>query len=253
MENILYCLDVQSLEKTDFEIILVEDRGGSDDGRSLKARFPSLNINYYNPSSGWGLMGYMRNYGLSKAKGEIVLFLDDDTVILDNDFLKKLYSLFRNDAELMAVIPEGSASYCLLKGRYSFHEPFFFTNRCMAYRRSCLIEMKGFDNSFIGQEDVEFAIRFLAKNHKYIKSSDVKYYHPPLLVQNNKKAEAVGYSFSKSKYQLWFKILLGVNGARWLPGILIPTKRNIYMSKFAYGYLRGFIKGLLNMPPPLYG
>ncbi|NOY65202.1 MAG: hypothetical protein GXO97_07405 [Nitrospirae bacterium] len=122
----------------------------------------------------------------------------------------------------------------------------------MAYRRKCILELKGFDNNFIGQEDVEFAIRFLAKGYKFITTSEIQYYHPPLIVDNLNKAAAVGYSFSKSKYNIWFKLLLGINGARWLPRILFPTKKNLYMARFSRGFILGFAKGMLGAKPPLY-
>ena len=244
MRQALLCLESQKFEKGDFEVILVEDRGGSSEGRSLIHEFPSLNISYYSPNKGWGRMGYMRNYGLSKAQGEVILFLDDDTVIWDRLFLKKIYNFFKKDSDLMAVIPKGNALFCLIRKHYSYHDPFFFTNRCMAYRRSCLIEMKGFDSNFIGQEDVEFAIRFIAKGCKFIKSNEIQYYHPPFIVEGFNKAMAVGYSFSKSKYKKWIKLILGINGTRWLLRIIGPTQKNIYMAKFSWGFMIGFIKGL---------
>ncbi len=252
MKQALLCLENQRFEKDNFEVILVEDRKGSPEGRSLIHEFPKLNISYYSPVKGWGRMGYMRNYGLSKAQGEIILFLDDDTVIWDKLFLKKLYNLFKKDPDLMAVIPRGNPLFCLIKKHYFYHDPFFFTNRCMAYRRSCLIEMKGFDNNFIGQEDVEFAIRFIAKDYKFIKTNEIQYYHPPFIVESFNKAIAVGYSFSKSKYKRWIRLILGINGARWLPRIIGPTQKNIYMAKFSWGFMLGFIKGLLGIKPPLY-
>ncbi len=252
METILSCLNEQTFSKEDFEVVLVEDRGGSEEGSSLKARFPSLDIKYHSPSSGWGLMGYMRNFGLSRAQGEIVLFLDDDTVIMDGEFLERLYGLFKSDERLMAVLPRGNASFCLLEGRYSYHDPFFFTSRCTAYRRDCLIKLRGFDSSFIGQEDVEFAIRFLARGYKFMATDEIQYYHPPLIVDNLNKAVAVGYSFSRSRYNLLFKFLLGINGARWLPRIIFPTKKNKYMARFSYGFILGFIKGMVGAKPPLY-
>jgi len=197
-------------------------------------------------------MGYMRNYGLSQAQGEVVLFLDDDTVIMDSRFLSKLYDMFEDDSDLMAVIPRGNPSYCLLAGKYSFHDPYFFTNRCMAYRRSCMKEMKGFDSNFIGQGDVEFSIRFLAKGYRFLTTDEIQYFHPPLIVQNISKAEAVGYSFSKAKYGPLLKFILGINGIRWLPRVAIPTKKNRYMAAFSMGFLVGFIKGLSGMKPGPY-
>ncbi len=252
LKQILLCLESQEFKKDEFEIILVEDRGGSPEGKSISYEFPNLNISYYSPKRRIGLMGYMRNYALSKAQGEVVLFLDDDTVIWDKLFLKKLYSFFQDDIDLMAVIPKGNPLFCLIKECYSYHDPFFFTNRCMAYRRSCLIEMKGFDSNFIGQEDVELAIRFIAKGYKFIKTEEIQYYHPPLIVNKLDKAVAVGYSFGRSKYKGWIKIFLGINGARWLPRIIVPTRKNVYMAKFSLGFILGFIKELLGTKPPFY-
>lgn len=244
IKSILNCLLWQKFNKKNFEVILIEDKGGTELGRNLKDEFYSLNISYFAPSTNHGKMGYMRNYGISKARGEIVLFLDDDTVILEPQFLSNLYNYFKIDASLMAVIPKGNASFCLIKPKYSYHDPYFFTNRCMAYRRKCLIELKGFDNNFIGQEDVEFAIRFLAKGYKYIKTDAIQYYHPPFIVKDLKKPQAVGYSFAQSKYPFYLKILLVINGARWLCRIIYPTFKNINMAKFSVGFIFGFLKGL---------
>jgi len=191
-------------------------------------------------------MGFMRNYGLSKAKGEFVLFLDDDTVLMESDFLKNLATIFAADPGLDAVMPEGFASQALIKGRYEFHDPFFFTNRCMAYRKQCLIDLKGFDSNFIGQEDVEFAIRFMAKNYKYMQTHDLHYYHPPLIYDNTAKGYAVGASFANSKYNPVMKFFLLINGTRWLPLYFMPGLKNRFMARFAAGFLKGFMHTILN-------
>ncbi len=250
LESSITCLANQSLEKDDFEVVLIEDHGGSEKGGEILKKF-DLNIQYFSPKQNWGYMGYMRNFGLSKALGEFVLFLDDDTVILDKEFLKKLIEFFDKDKSIMAVIPKGNPSFCLLESRYGYHDPYFFTNRCAAYRKDCLIEMKGFDNSFIGQEDVEFAIRFLAKGYKYIKTDKLQYYHPPFLA-NLRKAQAVGYSFANSKYNLMLKLLLVLNGSRWMLRAIYPTFKNKNMAKFGFGFLLGFLKGLFGLKKPLY-
>ncbi len=244
MTNILHCLASQEFNLDLLEVIMVEDRGGTEEGKKLAQEFKNLNVAYFAPHKNWGKMGYMRNYSLSKARGEIVLFLDDDTTILDKLFLKKLDALFENDRQLMAVVPKGNASYTLLKNRYGYHDPYFFSNRCVAYRRECLIRLKGFDNTFVGQEDVELAIRFLANGYKFLKSRDLEYYHPPLVVEKLNKPKAVGFSFARSKYSPLFKSLLALNGSRWLPLFAIPTQQNIEKARFAFGFLLGFLEGL---------
>jgi len=59
MENILYCLNSQSMDKEKFHIVLVEDKGGSEKGTDLKQKFADLNISYFAPDNGWGKMGFM--------------------------------------------------------------------------------------------------------------------------------------------------------------------------------------------------
>lgn len=245
MKGILHCLSAQNIDKDCFEVVLVEDKGGTPEGRKLASDFDgALTISYFTPPRGWGKMGYMRNYGLSKARGDIVLFLDDDTVIHDPSFLSRLEKLFE-DKSLMAVIPKGNPSFCLIEGRYSYHDPYFFTNRCMAYRKKCLLDLKGFDSSFVGQEDVEFAMRFLATGLKHIKTDSIQYCHPPLVVSNLKKPQAVGYSFARSGYSPFLKFLLGINGSRWICRIIYPTPKNINMAKFSFGFMLGFFKAFM--------
>ena len=246
MSNILHCLKAQDFPKNEFEIILVEDRGGSDLGRLFKKNFYSLNISYFAPDQGWGKMGFMRNFGLSKSRGEIILFLDDDTVITDPSFLSKLYHRFKQSPHPDAVMPLGSASYSLIKGRYNYHDPHFFTNRCMAYTKKCMIALKGFDSGFSGQEDVELAIRFIFNEYIAKKSYRLNYFHPPLVYQDTSKGYSVGASFADSKYSFWFKLILLANGSRWIFRYLFPGLKNKYMVRFAIGFFKGFVQKLFN-------
>ena len=242
LNGILTSLKYQTVKN--FEVIIVEDKGKTvETGRFLK-KFPELSVKHVSPSDNYGKMGYMRNYGLQFSEGEIILFLDDDTVITDESFLEKVSQLFDSDNELMAIIPKGNSSYSIIQNRYEYHDPYFFTNRCMAYRKTVLSKLKGFDNNFIGQEDVEFAIRFLSKNFKYTKSAELKYFHPPLIVKNISKPMSVGYSFAKSKHNFFIKMLFFLNGSRWIFLYLFPTQTNIQKAKFGFGYMLGFLKGI---------
>ena len=243
LNRILICLKNQSFK--DFEVVLVEDKGTTKKTKDFLKKFSDLKIKHVSPKDNYGKMGYMRNYGLRFSEGEIVLFLDDDTIILDNEFLSKLYYMFSQNKDIMAIIPKGFPLYANLEHKYEFHDPYFFTNRCMAYRKQVLQELKGFDDNFIGQEDVEFAVRFLAKGYNYLKTDKIFYLHPPFIVKIS-KAEAVGFSFAKSKYSSFMKLLLLINGCRWLPLFIFPTFKNIQHAKFSLGYLIGFLKGIFS-------
>lgn len=242
LRNILYSLSEQDLPKERFEVILIEDRGGSREGKEISGMFKSLlNIKYFSLSENHGYMGYSRNFGLSKTRGKIILFLDDDTVILQKDFLSTLINEFET-LGADAIVPHGRASYCLVKGRYDFHDPYFPTNRCMAYRREVLKELGGFVSEIIGQEDVEFLVRFTASGRTFSNSRKLSYLHPPLILNSIKKAAAVGTSFAnlKNRYPFIIWLMFLVNSSRYLLLFLFPINKRLRMQfKFSLGFVIG--------------
>jgi len=248
LEGILYSLSEQDLTKERFEVILVEDQGGTAEGRYISEGFKTkLNIRYFTLPENYGRMGYSRNFGLSQAKGRYILFLDDDTVIHQNNFLSTLINEFElSPAD--AIIPRGNASYCLLKGKYSYHDPYFPTNRCMAYRREVMSKLRGFISEIIGQEDVEFVIRFLAPGRTFYNSRKLHYLHPPLLINNLRKPAAVGMSFVKlrKRYPVIIWLMLLLNGSRYVPLLLFPINIKWRMQgKFSLGFLEGVIYSII--------
>lgn len=244
LEGILYSLVQQNYERDRFEVVLVEDRNGTESGKALSERFHKLLPTVYVPlDANFGKMGYSRNYGLAHSRGEVVLFLDDDTVIQQGDFLTELERIFYNLPEIDAVVPHGHASFALIDGRYDYHEPYFMTSRCTAYRRNVLSELGGFVSDFIGQEDVEFVIRFFMAGNKFVVSSLLNYYHPPLLVPNTRKPKAVGYSFSllKNRYPLVVWLLVILNCSRQAPLYFMAGRKNREKGRFGIGFVAGVV------------
>ncbi len=247
LEGILYSLAEQDFPKENFEIVLVEDRGGTREGAEIAKLFKDkLNIRYFPLDKNFGKMGYSRNVGWINSKGKYILFLDDDTVILQKDFLTRLVEEFKTTS-CNAIVPFGSASYCLIKGRYHYHDPYFPTNRCMAYKREVLEELGGFVSDIIGQEDVELVIRFIASGKKFHYSDRLFYFHPPLIYNDLNKGKAVGISFARLKHRyppvVWLAII--INSSRFLPLILFPFNQEYLMKgRFSLGFLLGVIEGL---------
>jgi len=241
LKGILFSLLEQDLPCSRYEVILVEDRGGTKEGWEVAQHFASvLNVRYFALPENHGLMGYSRNYGLSRTIGNYVLFLDDDTVILQQDFLSKLVGAFeRSKAD--GIIPHGSASWYLIKGRYGYHEPYFPTSRCMAYRREALRELGGFVSDMIGQEDVEFVMRFMTAERTFSIAPELVYYHPPLLVPNYRKPMAVGHSFYRlrQRYPFVVWLLLILNSSRHMPLFFIPIRKFREMGRFGLGFFMG--------------
>lgn len=247
LEGILWSLAQQDFPHENFEVILVEDRGGTAEGRKLAEHFQARLQTVYLPlDKNFGNMGYSRNFGLSCSRGELILFLDDDTVLLQQDFLKVLDKRFERSPGADAIVPHGHASFAMIDGRYAFHDPYFMTSRCTAYRREVLAELCGFVSHFVGQEDVEFVVRFLLADKSSFNAVELNYFHPPLLVPNFRKPKAVGYSFYRLKDRyptlLWLLVLL--NCSRHAPLYLLPIRRYREMGRFGIGFLAGVFASL---------
>jgi len=247
LEGILFSLKSQDYPRDRFEVVLVEDQGGTEAGRAAAERFSKdLPIRYLPLDANYGRMGYSRNFGLHHSRGEIVLFLDDDTVLQQGNFLSKVVSTFESNPGTDALIPHGSASYAMVDDRFDYHDPYFMTSRCTAYRRSALAELGGFVSNFIGQEDVEFVVRFTIAGKKCLKVPELNYFHPPLLVPNFRKPMAVGYSFSllRTRYSKLLWLLVVLNCARHAPFYLLPIRRFREMGRFGIGFMSGVIASL---------
>jgi GT2 family glycosyltransferase len=244
LSGILHSLAQQTFPREWFEVVLVEDRGGTNEGREVADSFgEKLNIVYLPLDRNFGRMGYSRNFALSHCRGKYVLFLDDDTVIMQNDFLKKLELSFEENYMIDAIVPRGRAAFSLVSDRYAFHDPFFMTSRCCAYRRSILSELGGFMSDFVGQEDVEFVIRFMLSGKRSLNAPQLEYFHPPLLVPNLRKPQAVGSSFYglRNRYPLVIWLLVILNCCRHAPLYLLPVRRFREMGRFGLGFFMGVV------------
>jgi len=247
LKNILSCLAEQDIDKNRFEVVMVEDKGGTEDGASIADLYSKqLNIKYITLTRNYGIMGYSRNLGTEQSTGKHILYLDDDTIILQNTFLSILLNKF-GENQPDGIMALGQASFCELNQQYQYHDPFYTTNRCMAYTRKVLNELAGFKSSIIGQEDVEFNIRLNLADKNIIKVSELQYFHPPLIQHNFRKSASVGLSYYnlKESYPFFIWILLLFNGCRYLPYGLISFKsRFLYQFKFSAGFLLGIIYGI---------
>ena len=86
---------------TDYEIIVIDD-GSTDRTREIiENNFPQVRY-FYIPNQG---VSRARNYGIRRAKGEFIAFLDSDDLWLPEKLEKQL-KVFNADHELMMVFTE---------------------------------------------------------------------------------------------------------------------------------------------------
>jgi glycosyltransferase involved in cell wall biosynthesis len=86
---------------TDYEIIVVDDGSTDNTKEIIDNNFPQVRY-YYLPHRG---VSRARNYGIQKARGEFIAFLDADDLWLP-DKLEKQIGVFNADQELMLVFTE---------------------------------------------------------------------------------------------------------------------------------------------------
>lgn len=106
-----------------FEIIIVND-GSTDASQKIiddyESRYPFIRA-YHQKNQG---QGKARNYGISKAKGDYVYFMDSDDILLTNSLAKAFYNI--QEKNLDAYFFDGEA----------FFEDNFYDNIEFNYKRS---------------------------------------------------------------------------------------------------------------------
>lgn len=164
------CQALHALEYPNYEVIVV------DDGSLDQSPYIAEAHGYRTIRTGNRGLSSARNTGWKAAKGEIVAYLDDDA-FPDQHWLNYLVHSFNTtkhaavggpniappDSRLIAgcvARSPGGPLHVLLDDRQAEHIP-----GCnMAFRRSCLEELGGFDPTFrIAGDDVDICWRILAR------------------------------------------------------------------------------------------
>jgi GT2 family glycosyltransferase len=188
------CLEgIVRLDYPAFEIIVVDD-GSTDNVSAIAERFAVRLIRTPN-----GGLSRARNLGWQAARGQLVAFLDDDASP-DVHWLKYLAATFiENDfagvggpniawpgdgfvAQCVDQSP-GNPTHVLLTDRQAEHLP-----GCnMAFRKSCLAAVGGFDPQFcIAGDDVDLCWRLQQQGWKLG-------FHPAAMVWHHRRGRVRGY------------------------------------------------------------
>lgn len=90
-------------EYPNYEIIIVDDFSNDNTENLVKEKYgENENIKYFKNFSNKGA-GFSRKFGYSKAKGEYIVFCDDDDYYIDNKFFKKAIYYFQNNQGISFV------------------------------------------------------------------------------------------------------------------------------------------------------
>lgn len=201
--TIIDCIQsVLSQKFLNYEVLLIDD-GSIDNSFTLCTKFLRKNIFLYQKKHG-GLVS-TRNYGLSKAKGKWVVYVDADDVIYDN-YLSSLFTIINkyknidmitfNYDNTSNVVPEKFKSrngyYNKKQLKESVYPWIFDMNFNMpawrsAYKYSLLIKHYCKDESIITGEDFAFTYEclFYADSFFYLNKSLYQYNDPNININKN--------------------------------------------------------------------
>jgi glycosyltransferase involved in cell wall biosynthesis len=148
----------------DFEIVIIEDRCSDDTARIIE-KFNDERIRYFVNPKNLGITK-SRNKGLKFSRGEYIFFTDADCVVNKNWIEEGLKSL--DDQKYVGV--EGKVYYVSKDYKPTFsdhvckneHGGNFMTGN-IAYRKSIIESVGGFDERYDYHEDRDLALRILKR------------------------------------------------------------------------------------------
>jgi glycosyltransferase involved in cell wall biosynthesis len=100
-KTIKKCIESIYREKKDIEIIVVDDCSKDNSIRIIKENFPNLAIIVNKKNKG---AAYCRNIGMSKSKGEFILFLDSDIILKQGSIKNMLESIKEQDISFPRIV-----------------------------------------------------------------------------------------------------------------------------------------------------
>jgi len=156
------CLD-QSLDNEAYEVIVVNDCS-SDNTIPILENYKDQ-VRVFNLEKNIGLAA-ARNFGVKKAQGQFVVFLDaDDYIQRDLLFIQRTFLSENNSLDAVSVdyyMVDERGNH--LKHVNSEHEPI----ACgIMFRKDLLLDVGLYDESFRAREEEDLRIRFLDKYKIY--------------------------------------------------------------------------------------
>ena len=192
LSECLRALDVQEAT-LNYEVIVIDDGSKiplADSINTLEFSFPLRILRQENQGP-----GAARNYGVHQAKGDIILFTDDDCRPGKN-WVQSMAEAVKPQVMVGGVTqnaldsnPYSSASQCLIDALYTYFEGtrlFFLTSNNMACRKDDFPDLEGFDSirfETSAGEDREFTTRWIFNGWdvKVNKNAHIDHYHAQTL------------------------------------------------------------------------
>lgn len=160
----------------EWEIIVVDDGSTDDSAEYVKAYKDDKVVYVYQPNAG---VSAARNRGIAESKGEWIVFLDADDLLLPCALatFDSMHQKYQNCRFLVGssiwrrkegIVSQGADSgivrHSIVPHFSLFRKRFYAAPRNMCIHRSLLDQQGGFDNRMSFYEDTEFVYRMLEKS-----------------------------------------------------------------------------------------
>ena len=174
LERALRALTMQTAAFGRYEVIVVDDGSRDDTAETCERMRKELpNMKYVSASQNIGLSG-ASNLGLRSARGDHILFTDDDC-IAHNDWIENMSAALERESVVAGAVTSPISNYIKLCHNIAQFHPFmpgretgpvtFAAGANMGFRRSVLEELGGFCELDIAL-DTELVLRARSKGYR---------------------------------------------------------------------------------------
>ncbi len=244
--------------KNKLEIVVIDD-GSKDNTYQAAKKFESKIVKVFKNPKNMG-KGATMNRGIKMSKGEVIVTMDADNIVVKGDILKKMVSNF-SDSNVMCVAPTTAiyqpkgilqrvqqVEYLLgtfLRKAFSSMNSIHITSGAFSvYRKSFFDAYGWFDETAI-TEDMEMALRIQYKNGKIVNDLRAIAYtvapnkFVPLMKQ--RRRWYTGLIKCLWRYRILFSKKYGAMGIIVLPVALITVLMSVLLTSYM------IISSLLNL------
>ena len=156
----------------DYEIIIIDDLSRDNTEKICREITKSYsNVEYFKLDKNSGGPSYPSNFGVSKANGEYIAFLDHDDIWLPTKLEKQINLTRRDNLDMVSCNTISVIDQDESRINMDFNPPYLdnilkrnyiTTTSSIVIRRDVFNKLSGFDVNLKGPQDWEFYINFFA-------------------------------------------------------------------------------------------